>query len=656
MADDLNALLSANRSASVLEGIANPAQVNPLAAFNSAATAAGNVYDLRAKQAQQAIGDLLQQSTDENGNVDYPKFHRLAAQAGPVVQMGMIGALKDTSNLRSQQISNTAGHMALLGTASMTVANNPSDANVHAVFDNLAANGMPKDGVERERARWLAMSEDERRQNAYRVGLTNLTGLQRVLGQTTMTNIGGENVATTVMQPSPGQPGGSVVQGRGSVATTLSPEAALAMGIVYPATQADVDAGRATEIGADVRMSGPKVLEMFQLGRLLPPNARLATPPGGGGGGGGGGVVTPDGKPVGPTNPPRLLVVPNALPVPPIPPAAPPAPTGAAVAPAVPAAPVVTPPAPAPPVVAPAPAVAPPPPLPPNAPRADLGGGVPVASANPLAAPALGPASPPSPLVPGDVAAIMRGMDRARGVSTSGPQVAEAGSFSTGPGAESGVMNKAAADRLAADTQRSSTFQATQFPFVQALKNYGEGTVTGPSTEFWNSVGGYIRTPLAKIGINIGPLDDNTQRVDGLRKWLANIQSSNPVSAKSDAMLAQTLHGSASTTINETTGADMVKAGLALERMGVVLNRQWLAMSPQDKAQYGGNYLRYLADANNRPDPRAFGVDLFNPHQMARLRESLKAGGEDNARLFEESLALARRNGAIGGAGSQAMP
>src|SRR4249920_1799850 len=98
MADDLvNALQQSNRSASVLQGIANPPQVNPLAAITAGNQAAQAEFQTRGMQAQQALGNILQMSTDANGNVDYQKAHTLAAQAGPVVQMGMAKFAGDAS-------------------------------------------------------------------------------------------------------------------------------------------------------------------------------------------------------------------------------------------------------------------------------------------------------------------------------------------------------------------------------------------------------------------------------------------------------------------------------------------------------------------------------------------------------------------------------
>src|SRR5580765_1730377 len=141
MADD-NALTSRG---SVLEAIARPQVANPLKAMSDAATAAQSIYGVQEKQAQQAVGNILQQATDANGNVNYETAQRLAAQAGPVVQMGMSSFLKDASGLRGQQLTqginrNTATNNAIIG------ALNGDDAGLH---DRVVAGlqGLVSSGV-----------------------------------------------------------------------------------------------------------------------------------------------------------------------------------------------------------------------------------------------------------------------------------------------------------------------------------------------------------------------------------------------------------------------------------------------------------------------------------------------------------------------------
>jgi hypothetical protein len=223
MGDSLNALLQGQRAGSVLEGIAHPAVVNPLAAIQAGTQAAQHVYETRGLQAQQALGNILQQSTDENGNVDYQDAQRRAAAAGPVVQMGMQSYLTNNAQLRGAQINQAGAMNGLMAMHGMTLTKDPSDANVNAVFDNLAANGMPADVVARERARVLAMSPADRQNHAYQEGLAHLDQMRQVLGQTTATNVGPRIEATTLNQPAPGSPGGSIVLGNGGVGTGLDP-------------------------------------------------------------------------------------------------------------------------------------------------------------------------------------------------------------------------------------------------------------------------------------------------------------------------------------------------------------------------------------------------------------------------------------------------
>jgi hypothetical protein len=168
--DLINALQTSNRSASVLQGIANPPQINPLAAIT-----AGN------QAAQQAF------QTDQ--------------------------AQMQTGAMRSAMIASQA----------MTVARDGSDANLAASFANLRASGaFPPQLVDQEYARWKAMSEKERQDNAVRIGILHLDQLHQVIGQTTLQTFGGTTAPVTTFQPTASSPGGAVVGG--GIAHTVSPE------------------------------------------------------------------------------------------------------------------------------------------------------------------------------------------------------------------------------------------------------------------------------------------------------------------------------------------------------------------------------------------------------------------------------------------------
>jgi len=222
MADDLNSLLQANRSSSVLQGIANPAQINPLAAVNSATTAARNTFDLREKQAQQAVGDILQQATGPDGTIDYPKAQSLAAQAGPVVQMGMSAFLKDASGLKGAQMSQGGARNTAVGNA-IVGALNGDDAGLHtrvaSGLQGLIANGvmtpeeatkwaltMPNDPAQiRQRLEQLRISlmpSDQQQGNIY--GTRQVINTPQGTYVTTVPPISGGQGVTVPHGPTPG--------------------------------------------------------------------------------------------------------------------------------------------------------------------------------------------------------------------------------------------------------------------------------------------------------------------------------------------------------------------------------------------------------------------------------------------------------------------
>lgn len=142
MSDLVNALQEASGGGGSLP---KPVVVNPLAAMQGAAQTAQSVYGVREKQAQQAVGDILQQATGPDGTIDYPKAQALAARAGPIVQMGMASFLKDASALKGAQMQQGVGRNAAVGNA-IVGALTGDDAGLHdrvaAGLRGLIANGV----------------------------------------------------------------------------------------------------------------------------------------------------------------------------------------------------------------------------------------------------------------------------------------------------------------------------------------------------------------------------------------------------------------------------------------------------------------------------------------------------------------------------------
>jgi hypothetical protein len=284
-------------------------------------------------------------------------------------------------------------------------------------------------------------------------------------------------------------------------------------------------------------------------------------------------------------------------------------------------------------------------------PRADLSGGVPVASTNALQ-PNVGPAGPPSPAVSGDVDAILAGINRARAAPSGGTQqaVGGSGSFAAGPGYDEQTTATTSQERLAADSRLSASYAGTVFPYTQALAGYGRGMTTAPGSDFLNAAKGFAGGVLRSMGVNT-QISDDAASYDAQHKWLSQIITGNPVAQGSDARLAATLAGNANTGIHELAGADMMKAGIALMRMTAAARSQW--DDPAVRAKYG-YYNDFLRDFNKTTDPRAFAWDMYNPEQKKTLLEDIDKHDEAYAKKLQDSLALVRRNGYLGE--TRAMP
>jgi hypothetical protein len=263
-----------------------------------------------------------------------------------------------------------------------------------------------------------------------------------------------------------------------------------------------------------------------------------------------------------------------------------------------------------------------------------------VASGNPLAPP-VGPAAPPSAAVPGDVNAIMAGIDRARATPAAGPQVAY-NTMAVGPGINERGEWQASGNAYDTALKAQQNYNTARFPYEQALSNYDRGVITGRNADEINSFQDWWRTRLQGIGLKMSDLTDKTALFDAQHKWLSNIAAQNPAGAGSDSRLAQVLAGSATTSINQVAGADMVKAGTALLRAPEVATRVWQDMSPQEQARYG-TFIRWQQEFNRNVDLRALGTDLYGPTQKKDLREQLQKGSEEDARRFNWTQDMANR-------------
>lgn len=284
MSDTLaNALSDANRSSTVLQGIAHPPTVNPLAGIGTAMELVQRMQGLDQSYAKQQFGRALQQATDANGNVDYPTAIKIASQ-DPRTAYAMQQGLLDSASLRGSQLNNVAGAQKLFFDHMATLARDPSDANLAAAHADFIAHGGPSPEAEREYARWQAMSEPERQRAAVRLGVTQPDLLHGVAGQTGTLNTGSQTIPTYLTPGLPGYGGPTITTGGGGVGHTLTPSEASS-----PQTRTNPD-GTTTTAPA----------QTFAPGWTLPPQARgggqnpMGTgrynPQGGAGGAPGGGT------------------------------------------------------------------------------------------------------------------------------------------------------------------------------------------------------------------------------------------------------------------------------------------------------------------------------------------------------------------------------
>jgi len=647
-------------------GLAPPVVVNPLAAQTTALDAAGKVYQLRQQQSKEAAGQAFQNSLNPDGTPNQSAFLS-NLKANPTAAMSALETAQQGQTLdHNTYVTHSARVNAGMAGMGQLIADNPAgipaDA-AHAFIERQVALGYWTPDF--AKSLHAQVSDNPRANTQLAVqGLSRGLQAQTVLEQARPSgtfDTGGN------LQPYSGQSrltsgpytGGITPQG-GGVNRTLSPGEAMTQ-VTFQADQDYVRRHPDVKLGATVSRPLADVTTEQGFPGILPPGARITTVAPSAGTGG----VIHNGQPASPTNPPRLNVPGSAAP--PAPPAVqqggpPPAPPGGSGTPysgggfgqAIPAAPAAAPATAAP--VAPVP-VAPASPAPPVAPsvnaptdsmmpgpRSALEGGVPVASINPLA-PSTGAGSPPSPAVAGDVSAILRGMQNARASQSRGTQVA--GDAVRGPGIQETSENQRAAELLTTHDTAAANYQQTIFPYTQALSLYGRGMTTAPTTDQVNAFKGWANALARSTGVVNEPFD-STKEYDALHKYLSQIVSGNPVAAGSDARMAAVLSGNANTGIHELAGADMIKAGVALQRMTVALNNQWHAMPSHEQALYGGNYMNYLRDQAAKVDVRAFARDLYNPEQIKTLQADLQNGSREDRLRFLDTLRIARAARLVG--------
>jgi hypothetical protein len=130
---------------SLLDTLAHPTVVNPLAAFQGAAQTANSIWEIRAHQARQAAGEAYQQATDPvTGEVDPAKAQAIMAAMGPRASLAAqssatSGQALKSANLGFNQQQQVGIGRALAGVLSMPDAQQTPE-NYKAALDFSLAN------------------------------------------------------------------------------------------------------------------------------------------------------------------------------------------------------------------------------------------------------------------------------------------------------------------------------------------------------------------------------------------------------------------------------------------------------------------------------------------------------------------------------------
>jgi hypothetical protein len=129
MSDTQNALSTAAHGGSVLDAIAHPQVVNPLAAYAGAIGTARSVYDLRQQQANEAAGQAYQGAINpQTGEFDPNELRRRLAASGPAA-MAAGATLLNTQQISSNQLEQNLAKLKWWNSAAANLAENPSHDN-----------------------------------------------------------------------------------------------------------------------------------------------------------------------------------------------------------------------------------------------------------------------------------------------------------------------------------------------------------------------------------------------------------------------------------------------------------------------------------------------------------------------------------------------
>ena len=134
------------RTGNFLDALAHPTVVNPLAAYSSAADAAGKVWNIRKYQAEQAAGEAQQAGVDASGIYQPNTAASALKAAGPGAALAAGQMLESSQRLGTAQTAQGAAVGGILASELAPLINLPDDQlhdGVAAVAARIIARGVP---------------------------------------------------------------------------------------------------------------------------------------------------------------------------------------------------------------------------------------------------------------------------------------------------------------------------------------------------------------------------------------------------------------------------------------------------------------------------------------------------------------------------------
>ena len=565
MSDTTNALSgSSGANSGLINALAHPTVVNPLAAYQGALQTANSMYEVRQKQAQQAAGEAFLNSIDPATGQPNQALLMQNLKSNPATAM-----YAQESAQRGQNLDTTTYNLhnarldSVMSGAGQLIADNP--------------NGIPGEALRAyiTQQRQLNNLSDQEAQAA----LSQISGDPRANTALVLRGIGHGLAAKTALDAAKPPTGTADVGGR-VVTTQTNPQLGTS--------------------NAPTLTVGPGVTTGPPVGGTV--NTKLPVDDQG---------VIPLDANGNPTRPPKRWDD-FAVPVQKVPGM----PTGGQ--------PVPAPGSPA----QPGSNAPPPPPLgstirSPGAypgKRSDIPSSLQVASADNSVVPSnLPPATPPSPAVAGDVAAIQGGMAGAQATPTTGTQTAQLGPYlrTAPPSGYTETLNndiKARTDASMAAPDQRKNLQAGEnaFEALRMAGNYtGAGTGTAAALYSW------LQARAPQWAIPQGEMTDTAWR-QVLAKNLLRFAQESGLRMNTDLGMSEALKGTANAdTILPNANREILinDIGNARQRLAQTL----LMPSPSGDGAVVSHFQNYTSDT----DPRAFAWDLRSADERQAIEDEV---------------------------------